>query len=290
MITKKAKRNRSGFTLIELLIVIGLLGALVALILPRLTADRREAMMDVGKYNKAGTLRTLHQYKELTGKYPNDMHSGLVAHGSGVTANRMPGMQKSLSFNVSDGTGNPAAKPASIQPLTATMVASLAAAGIERLCYDSGFNPRPLAEGDYVVMSCNTDGEQWLNRNFSPGVPQSGNPPKGRITINGRRLNEWVEDMRPAGGGNPGVIVVTWIAPTVDWRPGDGGNTDWTKGAVELGIAIEGKAPTPTENAEGGSDVSFGYNNAHFLVDNDDSDGIQPARLLDVMCGKPLNP
>jgi prepilin-type N-terminal cleavage/methylation domain-containing protein len=285
---KKKQLKKSGFTLIELLIVIGLLGALTALILPRLSADRREALQDVGKYNKAGTLRVLYEYEEIVKGYPNDMHSGLVAYDSGATGNRMPGMQKNMAFNIGDGGGSPPAKPASIQPLTATMVESLAAAGITSLCYDSGINSRTLQAGDYVVMSCNAAGAQWLHKDFSPGVPQSGDPAKGKITIQGRTLDDWVTDMH--GGTRNGVIVAAWITPTVDWSAASGDNGDWTKSHVELGIAIEGQAPVPTEDAEGGNDVSFAYMNAHFLVDNDDADGIQPARLLDVMCGQPLNP
>jgi prepilin-type N-terminal cleavage/methylation domain-containing protein len=285
---RKKRMKESGFTLIELLIVIGLLGALTVLILPKLTADRQEAMMDVSEYNKAGTIRTLYQYEEITGRYPNDMHSGLEAHDSGATDNRMDGMQKSMAFNISDGTGSPSAKPAAIQPLTANMVASLNAAGITSLCYNSGLNSRTLAAGDYVVMSCNTAGEQWLHKDFSPGVTGSGTPPKGKITFEGRALDEWVTDMH--GGARDGVIIACWVTPAIDWQAGDGGNTDWTKGNVELGISIEGQAPVPTEDAEGGNEVNFAYYSAHFLVDDDDTDGIQPAKLIGVMCGKPLNP
>ncbi|AKJ64843.1 type II secretion system protein [Kiritimatiella glycovorans] len=278
MNTKK-RNKKSGFTLIELLIVIGLMGALVALVLPKLTADRRESMMDVSQYNKAGTIRTLYQYEEITGKYPNDMHSGLTNAASG---GRMPGMQKSMAFNISNGGGP---KPASIQPLTTNMVASLNAAGITSLCYDSGFNSRTLAVGDYVVMSCNPDGEQWLHKHFTPHVGSTG---KGKITFEGRALDEWVTDMN--GGASDGVIIPCWVTPTIDWQAGSGDNTDWTKGNVELGISMEGQAPVPTEDAEGGNEVNFAYYTAHFLVDDDDTDGIQPAKLIGVMCGKPLNP
>ncbi|NMA45119.1 MAG: type II secretion system protein GspG, partial [Lentisphaerae bacterium] len=67
MLIKKTRHNRvmrSQFTLIELLIVIGLLGALTALILPSLMADREEALGDVCDYNQAGTVRVLKQFKQ----------------------------------------------------------------------------------------------------------------------------------------------------------------------------------------------------------------------------------
>ncbi|MFW5864150.1 MAG: type II secretion system protein, partial [bacterium] len=53
----KRKNRKSGFTLIEMLVVIGLLGALTALVLPSLTANREEALGDVCDYNQAGTVR-----------------------------------------------------------------------------------------------------------------------------------------------------------------------------------------------------------------------------------------
>jgi prepilin-type N-terminal cleavage/methylation domain-containing protein len=281
-------RASKGFTLIELLIVIGLLGALTALVLPSLSADRREAMMDVSEYNKAGTARALQQYHQITGQYPADMHSGLEASDSGATGNRMDGMQKSMAFNVTDGSGSPPAKPASIQRLTQTMVDSLAAAGITSLCYNTGLNSKTLAEDDYVVMSCNSAGEQWLHKDFGPPVGGSGNPPKGKITFDGRPLDEWVVDMN--GGTRNGVVIACWITPTVNWEAGSGDNNDWSKGNVELGIEIEGQAPVPTEAAEPGGEIEFVYYIGHFLVDNDDSDGVQAAQLIGITCGKPLNP
>jgi hypothetical protein len=137
-------------------------------------------------------------------------------------------------------------------------------------------------------MSCNTTGEQWLHKDFSPGVGGSGNPPKGKITIEGRTLDQWGIDEFGAVGD--GVVIACWITPTVNWAAGSGDNNDWSKGNVKLAIDIPGQAPVPTEAAEPGGEVSFVYYSGHFLVDADDSDGIKPAKLIGVMCGKPLNP
>ena len=51
------RKGRGGFTLIELLIVIGLLAALAALVLPKLSADRKKALAGIDDYNEAGTAR-----------------------------------------------------------------------------------------------------------------------------------------------------------------------------------------------------------------------------------------
>lgn len=289
MSKRKTKKQRNeGFTLIELLIVIGLLGALTALILPRLTANRQEAIMDISEYNKAGTARVLYQYNDLFGCYPEDMHSGLSDMSTGV---RMTGMPKCANFNITDGTGSPPAKPASIVKLTSNEVASLAAVGITSLCYSNGLHSKTLAADDYVVMSCSSSSDQWLHKNFTPAVAGSGTPAKGKITFDGRALTDWITDMNP-GGGNDGVIVVCWVAPTTDWAAGSGDNTDWTKGNVEYGISLPGQAPVPTEAAETDGEITFAYYAGHFLVDNDSSDGIQDAKLIGVTCpgGMPLNP
>lgn len=284
------KKNQSGFTLIELLIVIGLLGALTALILPSLSADRKAALMDVSEYNKAGTARTLYQYKDLVGEYPSDMHSGLSDMAAGI---RIAGMPKCASFNVTTGGG---IRPTSIAQLTATEASSLAAAGVDSLCYDTGLHSKTLADGDYVVMSCSAVDQQWLHKNYSPSVATTPSGVEvGKITFDGRTLDTWIRDMnsdKTAFTGTDGVVVAAYIAPTTDWSAGSGDNNDWTKGNVTLGIALEGQAPVPTEAAETTGEISFAYYVAHFLVDNDDTDKIQPAKLIGVTCpgGTALNP
>ena len=82
---KQYKKGKSGFTLIELLIVIGLLGALVALVLPALTGSREEALAAVDDYNQTGTLRTPTLYVNLYGVLPSDMHTRLDAHANFTT-------------------------------------------------------------------------------------------------------------------------------------------------------------------------------------------------------------
>ena len=97
------KTPNRGFTLIELLIVIGLLGALTALVLPSLTADREEALGSICDYNQAGTVRTLRQFASMMGHYPNQFHTGLYtetattkgAVGSTGVMPGLPGAQKS---------------------------------------------------------------------------------------------------------------------------------------------------------------------------------------------------
>lgn len=261
--------RRQGFTLIELLIVIGLLGALTALILPSLSADRKEALQDVNKYNKAGTMRVLSEYHQLTNGYPSGMHTGLQA-ASGDEAVRMVGMPKCTKKNVTSST---------ITTLTATQLESLAEAGIESLCYGTGLNKATLDETVCVVKSAD-----WVR-----GSNQTA------LTFQGLTGAEWAATMNsdPNGGGTDGLLIALWVAPTTDWESASGGNNDWTRGNVELGVDMPAQAPIPTVSADGDDvDIEFAYYVGHFLVDSDATDGVQAAELVGVTCpgGGALNP
>lgn len=65
-----------------------------------------------------------------------------------------------------------------------------------------------------------------------------------------------------------------------------GGNDDWTKGNVEIGLDIAGKIPKPTtpwgDQGDAEGDMDFAYALAYFLVDTDSSDGVEAATLVDV--------
>ena len=267
----KTKRNTSGFTLIELLIVIGLLGALVALILPKLTADREEAMGDVCDYNQAGTVRVLSQYADMFGAYPSGMHNGMqTASGSPDAMEGIPEAQEAhMVTQIADTR----------LTLDANQAKSLVDAGITKIAYGTGYQTVNVAQDVVVAAACAADGSNPWNDDSDP--PQE-------ITFNGVALSDWA---RATGGNSPvwneqggaGPVVCLWITPTIDWSKGDGGNSDWTKGAVEYGISLEGKCPIPTSStSQGGADVevSFAYYMAYFKVFNDGT----PARMIGSTC------
>lgn len=209
----KTTKTKGGFTLIELLIVIGLLGALTALILPRLAGERDTALLDVCDYNQAGTARTLAQYAQLYGVLPDAMHTGLETGGD------LMGMPEAAVANFT----------ASTVPLTQEQANSLIAGGLVNLAYDGGYNPVPVAAGLDVCAVTAT----W--------VDDAGGP----FTFRGRTL----DDLGITGTGADGILIAMFITPTIDWESGYGSTADWSHGNMQLAIDLEGSCPIPL-NAE----------------------------------------
>lgn len=256
----KSSKAAQGFTLIELLIVIGLLGALTALVLPSLSADREEALGNVCDYNQAGTVRVLHEFSGIYGVYPNDMHNGLNGTTTAATAmDGLPGAQEDNMVTNIAGTRH---------ELTAEEAESLAAAGVSDVCSGVGFNETPLAAGT-VVCELTDD---WVDDGGAA------------YTFDGISLADWRASTN--SGTSDGTIVVLWITPTVDWdNPGqESANKDWTAGAVKLSLALEGQCPIPAEGLDG--DPEFSYYMAYFLVDADaDTSGeVDAAKLIGTSC------
>jgi prepilin-type N-terminal cleavage/methylation domain-containing protein len=258
-------KNRRGFTLIELLIVIGLLGALTALVLPSLSADREEALGDVCNYNQAGTVRVLKQYHQLTGAYPNDMHSGLQSLDSSAMA--MDGIPEAQADHM--GTGTDICP--SLYQLTAADVSSLNEAGITSVCYGTGLNMQVLSEGVSVTRAYNNS-HYWYDDSGEDLV----------MTFDGVSLEGWeTGDLNGDGQADEaqGVVLVFWIAPTTDWSANVAANKDWGHGDVELGIDMEGQCPIPAEDTDGG-EVAFAYYMAYLKVYSDGS----AAKLIGTTC------
>ncbi len=266
-IHKKMKKT-SGFTLIELLIVIGLLGALTALVLPTLTADREEALGSVCDYNQAGTVRVLKQYESLTGGYPADMHNGMTLTSASALA--MPGLPDAQTTNMGDGTTIPAT---TLYDLTDYHGNSLREAGITSITSGTG-----------------------LNRT---NIPETATPSGAALGINVAAATSWIDDggvayqfdgitladwegtpaNTPSWDTSTGKVICLWIAPTIDWSSGTGVNTDWSKGSVQMGIELEGQCPIPATSVSGG-DPEFAYYMAYFKVYDDGS----AAKLIGTSC------
>jgi len=268
---KKQMKNKGGFTLIELLIVIGLMGALTALILPTLTANREEALGDVCDYNQAGTVRTLRQYENMVGRYPSGMHNGLQsASGTPEAMEGLPSVQEDhMITDISD----------TLLTLSANQAQSLAAAGIDSVAYSNGYNTVAVEADVVVAQAAHADGSSaWLD---DGGV---------EMTFDGVLISDWADGSDGPGWnqeGGAGPVVCLWLTPTIDWESGSGDNNDWSKGNVALAIDMEGKCPIPTEAASG-DEVSFAYYMAYFKVFDDGS----PARLIGSTCPEDgvLNP
>ncbi len=264
------RKTRTGFTLIEMLIVIALLGALTALILPGLSANRSKAIGDVCKYNKAGTIRVLKQYENLVGAYPSGLHNGF--QGTDAATTSMDGMPSPLTAKMVTNIAT------TRHALTADQATSLSAAGITSICSGTGLNSTTVAEDVNVAIACAADGSNpWTHAG-------------SEMTFDGVLLSDWADgssgpNWNTTGGAGP--IIALWIAPTVNWAAGSGDNNDWSKGNVEYGIDLEGQCPVPTSSTSGG-EISFNYYIGYFKV----FDNGAPARLIGTTCAGcgPINP
>lgn len=211
------RRRRRGFTLIELLIVIGLLAALAAVVLPSLIADRTEAIVGICDYNQAGAIRVLSNYHACSGgKLPNQLHSGLSANSDGAA--QMGGIPP--AFAGPNGTENTLTG----QTLVAGGVDALNDIGIAKLAYGSGNvtattkDLRLGLETPVAVMALDSawrddGGEVW--------------------SFDGTSVENLLNSYDQ--------IIATWVAPTTDWEtPAN----EWTAG-VEFGMELEGSCPIP---------------------------------------------
>ena len=79
---KNGNRKQLPFTLIELVIVIAILGALVALILPAFSTTEKDAKETSDAYNSRGVVRYVQMFQNANGYYPSGFHTGLTADGT----------------------------------------------------------------------------------------------------------------------------------------------------------------------------------------------------------------
>ena len=272
----RKKKLQKGFTLIELLIVIGLLGALTSLILPSLSASRRDAIMDTFKYNKAGTFRALKQHQQMIGKYPDNLHTGYT---DAAGTDPMPGLPMGGGKNLAGERPSQITPPNQVykRALTATEAASLKAAGITHVSHGAGSTAVDDASPPVVAMNV----DRWRSH------PSEG---ASAAYIDGRKIGEWEGRANPDApvttGGNAGpyTVIPLRVTPDVIWAAGEDSSNDWAKGNFEVKIEIEGQANMASKAYGGaGVDPDFGYINAFFLVHNDSgASETEPARLIGV--------
>ena len=215
------RNRRRGFTLIELLIVIGLLGALTALVLPAMMADRETAIVGICDYNQAGTIRVLKQFQEITGLLPDGLHTGL-ADTAGTATMDLPAAFKTPNLSNLSST---------VDTLTTEEAAALNEIGITKIAYGEGNSASSLlyerlgyqdvAQGLPVIVCTSS----W--------VDDSGTDP---FSFDGKGITVYENE-------GFSKVIAMFIAPTVDWEA-QSNNNRWVKG-VSTGMELEGSCPIP---------------------------------------------
>ncbi len=301
----RKKFARKNFSLIELLIVIGIMGALAALILPAFSDSETAAKDTACDYNQAGTLRYLTMFRAANGVYPSGFHTGANDMTATQTlrepddgdATTTEGSALTTCAEYNFGTASAATA------LDANMVSSLQNAGIVTLA--SGRSVAEKIDTTTKVYVVNSTGAYWTEaldavtgevnasgdalecRNASlqdiaavgqadggegttadPGydVTSATNSIKAAVTMRSHTVNT---DGTLNFTEGKFKIVPFYVAPTIDWEHyySDGPNDS------KISVAMAGKCPW----GEGGQ---ARYYIAFFKVYDDGS----AAKLLCTSC------
>lgn len=264
---KKHKKNNQGFTLIELLIVVALLGALAALVLPSMQANRTKAMEATCDFNQVSTLKTLTDHYSLNGALPDYLHTGKDADDTAQTKTALSGVP---GKDGEDGTTlDNMMNNVTVAPLSSNEVLSCQAAGLKNVVYgDDGGTTVALNVDESVGNICKPN----VDTDANPFLADDGQA----ITFNGHNLTWWNGDSDGAGGA-AGTVFMTFITPIADWSTSS--DNDWGKGlnsSVSVKKAGECKVPV---------DADFSYYIAYIKAFStlDEGEAI-PAILVGTSC------
>lgn len=271
------KAMKQGFSLIELMIVVVIIGALTAIIIPQFSASESEALDTGCDASNYGTLKQLINFKSINGVYPSRLHTGYETDASGAaimgtTADSAIAPPTAANFT------NVASTVASV--LTEDQADSLAAAGIDVLAY-GGFGIDAVFDGVGTNAYVQTVTADWLEDQSDSGTS---------VTINGLpifayaardpQLDYATSDTSTSDLDDvDGIVVPLFAAPTADW---DNAVIDGDSFESRVGVAQAGGCPW----LEGGE--QFRYYICFFKVYNDGS----AAKLIGTACPEcgSLNP
>ncbi len=246
---KKNKQSKQGFTLVELLIVVALLGALAALMLPSFKANRVKAMEATCDYNQASTIKTLLDNYSLSGALPNKLHNGLTNATVAATADNVMALPEFTQDNMVDNT--------SAHTLTETEADSLNAAGLTEYVYGDASTVEALTNGVSVLV---LDG--WTD------------DAEEDVTFDGLDEDAWEGT---SGEADEGIIIPMFVSQATDWSSSS--DNDWGV-ATDSSISVKkaGSCLVPI-------DADFSYYIAYIKAfSNTVDDEAQAAILVGTSC------
>lgn len=104
------RKEKKAFSLIELMIVIVIIGALTAIILPSFDVSESEAKNSASDASSYGTLSQLTKFNALYGAYPSKLHTGFEAESNTAGSSKLMGdstgvadLPKLLELNMASG-------------------------------------------------------------------------------------------------------------------------------------------------------------------------------------------
>lgn len=289
-IKKKLKARNEGFSLIELMIVIVIIGALTAIILPQFDVAESDALDTGCDASNYGTLDQLSKYRSVNGVYPSRLHTGFED-----VATTLPMGDTPAATDLADYTYANMEHAVTAATLTADQADSLKDAGIWQIAA-GGFGISAVFTTVNTGVAVPSITDSWYEEftdvdgdGFEDSITRGTDNREinsDEITINGVGLPNYAypdpqsaQNVAGYTAAEDGIVVPLFVAPTSEWNEAviDGVKTD-----SKIQIAQVGGCPW----LEGGE--QFRYYIAFFKVFNDGS----KAKLIGTACPEcgSLNP
>ncbi len=261
---KKHAYVKKYFSLIELLIVIAIIGALSAMIIPAFSSSEKDSKESADAYNNRGILRYIHMFKDANGYFPSGFHTGLSTSGAALTTlseafgeAESDAMELNDTFSVTTLSNTAATEDDSAK----LYITSLKEAGINYLTAGevSDATATPLKDSTSTVSVLKVD----------PSKFAADEEP----VFNGRKLSAYLKPLQFEMGEHEdnGIIVALFVTPNIDWETvySGGYHQHEDHGHFESRTASKiALKNTPVSNV---SDADFKYFVCFFKLSNDGS-------------------
>lgn len=249
-VKKTTVKRRNLFSLIELLIVIGIMGALAALILPHFSSAESASKDTICDYNNAGTLRYVNMFRSANGVYPSGFHIGANTAAADVVDEENDTAVGKMALPTRKNIVNHTTTQA-ISATDNSYGMSLMAAGIAQLAYGTH-----AAADVGTVTAVRVINGDWSDTLGVDGTWKDATEAGGgtALTLKGVKLSDWVaagnateaitdenQKLCRKSGESQFKIVPLFAASTVDWE--NAYPFESASQASKVSIALEGKCP-----------------------------------------------